>query len=233
MLDELRQDVRVAWRRLWTAPSFAIVAILTLALGIAANTTIFTLLNALILRELAVRDPKELAQLSIVMRSGAEVGLSFPGFQQIARDSHDLFSALVAWTGGVRMANVNGEPVQANVWMVSGNFHAELASRPALGRLLAAADANLESLSGETVAVLGYEFWQRRYGGDPAVIGRTVQVEGVPFTIVGVTPRDFRGVSRTAEPEITVPITARQQIVWNDPSFWTQGNVFWGSVFGR
>src|SRR5689334_9576958 len=136
MLDEFRQDARAAWRRLRTSPSFSLVAILTLALGIAASTTIFTLLNALILRTLPIRNADDLVQLSIVMRSGAEVGLSFPGFQQIARDSHDLFSALVGWTSGVRMASVNGEPIQANVWMVTANFHSELGSVPALGRLL-------------------------------------------------------------------------------------------------
>src|SRR5438093_13609947 len=156
MREALMDDVRLAWRRLRKAPSFTLVSILTLALGIGANTAIFTLLYALIFRDLAIRNPGELVQLSMVMRNGQEAGLSFPGFRQIERDSQDMFSALIAWTGGMLLpAETNGEPSPANVWMVTGNFHSELGAIPALGRLLSPADANLETVSGASGAVLG------------------------------------------------------------------------------
>src|SRR5438093_1217058 len=115
MIDAVRHDLRLAWRRLRQSPGFAFVAILTLTLGIGANTAIFTLLHALIFRNLPITNPNELVQLSSVMRNGAEVGLSFPAFQEIERDSRDLFSSVVAWTGGLRQAEVNGDPFQANV----------------------------------------------------------------------------------------------------------------------
>ena len=198
MFDSLLQDLRLAWRRLRKSPGFAFVAVLMLTLGIGANTAIFTLLHALIFRNLPVKNPDDLVQLSVVMRNGPEVGLSFPAFRQIERDSRDMFSSLVAWTGGLRMADLSGDPFQANVAMVTGNFHVELAGKAALGRLLVPTDADLDALAGEAVAVLGYEFWQRRFGGDLTVIGRTVRIEGAPFTIVGVTSRGFRGLSRTA-----------------------------------
>jgi predicted permease len=234
MRDALIDDIRLAWRRLRKSPSFTLVAILTLALGSGANTAIFTLLHALIFRDLAVRNPGELVQLSMVMRNGQEAGLSFPAFRQIERDSQDMFSALIAWTGGMLLpAEINGEPSPANVWMVTGNFHSELGAIPALGRLLSPADANLETVSGASVAVLGYDFWQRRFGGDSAVVGRAVTVAGVPFTIVGVSPRGFRGLSRTAESDITVPITAQQLIFGEEMVQWHRGNVFWVNLVVR
>jgi predicted permease len=234
MRDALIDDIRLAWRRLRKSPSFTLVAILTLALGSGANTAIFTLLHALIFRDLAVRNPDELVQLSMVMRNGQAIGLSFPAFRQIERDSPDMFSALIAWTGGMLLpAETNREPSPANVWMVTGNFHSELGAIPALGRLLSPADANLETVSGASVAVLGYDFWQRRFGGDSAVVGRSVNVAGVPFTIVGVSTRGFRGLSRTAEADITLPITAQQLIFGGGFVQWERGNIFWVNVVGR
>jgi putative ABC transport system permease protein len=232
-LDDLIRDVRLGMRQLRRTPGFALVAILTLALGIGANTAIFTLLHGLMFRDLSVKRPDQLVQLSIVMRNGAEVGLSVPAWRRIEHDSGELFSSIVAWTSGLRFADVNGEPFQANVWMVSGNFHSELATAPILGRLLTSSDADVDALSGQAVAVLGYGFWQRRFGGDPNVLGRTIRIEGIPFSVVGVTAPEFRGLSRTFPPELTVPLTAQRLIVSNDSTSWTQGNVFWVNVIAR
>jgi predicted permease len=232
-LDELMRDLRLAIRQLRRTPGFAFVAVLTLTLGIGANTAIFTLLHGLMFRHLSVQRPDQLVQLSIVMRNGAETGLSVPAWRNIQRDSVELFSSIVAWTSGLRFVDVNGEPFQADVWMVSGNFHSQLAPAPALGRLLTESDADVDALSGQAVAVLGYGFWQDRFGGDPNILGRIIHIEGSPFTIVGVTALNFRGLSRTLPPAVTVPLTAKRQIVSSDPTFWTQGNVFWVNVIGR
>jgi predicted permease len=207
--------------------------VLTLTLGIGANTAIFTLLHGLMFRDLSVSNPAQLEQLSVVMRNGAEIGLSVPAWRQIDRDFRDVFSSVVAWSSGLRLVDLNEEPFQANVWMVTGNFHSELTTVPALGRLLTPADTNFDTLSGEAVAVLGYAFWQRHFGGDPAILGRTIHIEGIPFTIVGVTAANFRGLSRTLPPEITVPLTAQRTIVSNDLTSWTRGNIFWLNVVAR
>jgi predicted permease len=234
MSAALIDDIRLAWRRLRTSPSFTLVALLTLTLGIGANTAIFTLLHVLIFRDLPVRNAGELVQLSMLMRNGQEVGLSFPAFRQIERDSQDVFSSLIAWTGDMILTtDVSGEPSPANVWMVTGNFQSELGAIPLLGRLLTPADVNLDRVSGRSVAVLGYEFWQRRFAGDSAVVGRAISVEGVAFTIIGVTRRGFRGLSRTGEPDITLPLTSQQLMTPGGLERWQLGNIFWVNVIGR
>lgn len=234
MGDALIDDIRLAWRHLRTSPSFTLVAVLTLTLGMGANTAVFTLLHALIFRDLPVRNPGELVQLSMVMRNGQEGGLSFPAFREIERDFQDVFSSLMAYTGGMILTTeVSGEPSPANVWMVTGNFHSELGVIPLLGRLLTPADVNLDTASGGSVAVLGHDFWHRRFAGDSAVVGRAISVEGVPFTIIGVTPRGFRGLSRTAESDITLPLTAQRVMGPVGLKQWQLGNVFWVNVVGR
>jgi hypothetical protein len=91
---------------------------------------------------------------------------------------------------------------------VTGTFHSELGATPTAGRLLVPADMDLNAFQGSAVAVLGYGFWQRRFGGDPNVIGSTVRVQGAPFTVVGVGPRGFKGFGLLVEPDVTVPLTA-------------------------
>jgi hypothetical protein len=227
MCDAMIDDIRLASRRLRKSPSFTVVAVLTLTLGMGANTAIFTLLHALIFRDLPVRNPGELVQLSMVMCNGQEVGLSFPAFRQIDRESEGVFSSLVAYTGGMILTTeVRGEPSPTNVWMVTGNFHSELGAIPLRGRLLTPVDVNLDTLSGGSVAILGYEFWQRRFAGDSTAVGRPISVEGVPFTIIGVTRRGFRGLSRTGEPDITLPLTARRLMTPGGLERWQLGNIF-------
>jgi putative ABC transport system permease protein len=120
-----------------------------------------------------------------------------------------VFSAVIgSWGSSVMTVNDNALTVRGLLWAATGNFHEELGLKPALGRLLVAGDMTLSPPAAEPVAVLGYGFWQRNYGGDTAVVGRTIRVEGAPFTVVGVAPEGFTGFGLIAEPDITIPLAA-------------------------
>ncbi len=230
LFDALWRDVRYALRRLGHTPVFTAVAILILALGIGANAAMFSLLHALILRDLPVRNANELTQLSLVMRSGQQAGLSFQAFQELERHSQ-AFSSLVACTDVVLTVDANGTLTREAVSTVTGNFYSELGVKPALGRLLTPDDVNLETYSPVAVAVLGYGFWQRQFGGDPTAVGRVVRVEGIPFTVIGVTPQGFRGLNRTFEAAIALPLTANSLLPGRAGR--PPGNVLWLNVLGR
>jgi hypothetical protein len=116
---------------------------------------------------------------------------------------------------------------------VTGTFHSELGATPTAGRLLVPADMDLNAFQGSAVAVLGYGFWQRRFGGDPNVIGSTVRVQGAPFTVVGVGPRGFKGFGLLVEPDVTVPLTANPVIFRGYNVNVNAGNVLWMKMAGR
>ncbi len=201
-LQSLRYTVRV----LAKSPVFTIVAILSLALGIGANTAIFTLINALILRDVPVRQPERLVYLSAV-RQGNKITLSYPMFREVERGQR-VFSGMIGW-GGNWMPNVevNGVLSKDRVLSVTANCYSELGASPFLGRLLTSEDENLSGGANSQVAVIGYEFWQRRFGAAPDVVGKQIRIEGHPFTIIGVTRKWFTGLTTGEPPDITVPLT--------------------------
>jgi len=186
---------------------FTTVAILSLALGIGANTAIFTLINALILRDVPVRQPERLVYLSAV-RLANKINLSYPMFREVERGQR-VFSGMIGW-GGNWMANVevNGELSKDRVLSVTANCYSELGASPFLGRLLTSEDENLSGGTNSQVAVIGYEFWQRRFGAAPDVVGKQIRIEGHPFSIIGVTRKWFTGLTTGEPPDITVPLTA-------------------------
>ena len=211
-LEQFAQDVRYGLRLLAKRPGFTATAVLTLALGIGANTAIFSLLNAVLLRRLPVREPDQLVEVFSRDRNGRAGQLSFPLFQAIARRQR-VFSGMFAWWGdGIFNVEANGALTRGDIYCVTENFYSELGVTPLLGRLLTAADVNLGGGSPAPVAVLGYGFWQRFYGGDAGVLGQTVRVEGIPFTVVGVTRQGFKGMSLAAAPDVTLPLTAEPLI---------------------
>lgn len=222
----LWQNLGHALRILRKSPGFTAVAVLSLALGIGANTAIFTLINALLLRDVPVRQPARLVEVSAVRcenaRITAEVSrascsqfdrkifFSYPMYRELERQQR-VFSAVIGWSSGFDVARVevNGAVSQNEVFAVSGNYHSELGATPLLGRLLTPEDEDPRGGSTLQVAVLGYEFWQSRFGGAPDVVGRQIRIEGTPFTVIGVTHKWFTGMSIGEPPEITVPITAQ------------------------
>lgn len=183
------------------------MALISLALAISANTTIFTLLNSVLLRNLRAPRPEQLVQLFTVTSSGRTRNLTLPMFREI-ENSQQVFSSMFGWWGdAVLSIESSGGLVQGEVWAVSGNFYSELAAVPFAGRLLTPSDVQLDDFNPSPVAVMGYGFWQRNYGGDPAVLGKSIRIEGIPFTIIGIMNPGFTGMSIAIEPDITVPVT--------------------------
>src|SRR5688572_19279529 len=177
-MNELVQDVRLAIRSFWKAPVFTLGAIVTLTLAIGANTAIFSLLNALVLRDLPVHEPSSLVSLARATRTTADGAFSLPMFRMLAERQQSL-SALVGWTSNtVINVEIDDARARGNVSAVTGNYFTELGIRPVTGRLLADADVNLGAQHAAPAAVIGHGFWQRHFNRDPAVVGRTVRVEG-------------------------------------------------------
>jgi len=217
LAESLWQDAGYGLRLLRRSPVFTAVAILTLALGIGANTAIFTLLDALVLRNLPVPQPEQLVRFGAQLGDDSSAGLSLPMFEGIGRDQK-VFSSMFAWSGdGVVNVETAGRLVRADLWCVSGNYQSELGATPELGRLIGPSDVNLEAAAPAQVAVLSFGFWQRHYGGAGDVIGRTMRIEGYPFTIIGVTRRGFRGISADDITEVTVPLTA-EPLIYHGPA---------------
>jgi predicted permease len=212
-LESLWADIRHGARVLRKSPGFTSIAILTLALGIGANTAIFSLIDALLLRELPVREPAQLVQIT-TMDAARERGSAFslPMFQELEKHQQ-VFSGMFGWYGdGIFNVAINGENTTGDIWAVTGNFYSTLGVTPYLGRLIAPADVDLQGGAAPQAAVLGHEFWQRRFGGDPAAIGKMVRIEDHPFTIIGVTRKWFTGMTVGAAPDITVPLNAKSLI---------------------
>jgi predicted permease len=208
-------NIRYTWRALRKNPGFTAVAVLSLALGIGANTAIFSLLDALLLRDLPVSHPERLIELS-VLRRGNKIPFSFPMFRELERGQR-VFSGLIGWSFGA-MTNVElgGVLSQAEVRSVTGNYYSELGAAPFLGRLIAREDASLGTAGTSPVAVLSYDYWQRRFGGPPDVAGKVIAIDGQPYTIIGVTRKWFTGMAVGDPSDITIPIksTDERALLW-------------------
>jgi predicted permease len=210
--DNLWRDIRYALRMLRKSPGFTAVAVLTLALGIGANTAMFSLLDGLILRSLPVPHPEQLIHVAANMPDDSDSGLSLPMFEEIARDQK-VFSSMFAWEGeGVFNVEIHGSLSRGDVWPIDGNFYSDLGAVPELGRLIGPEDVDLNSDTPAPVAVLGYDYWRLRYGSDRSVVGKTIKIEEVPFTIIGVTRPGFAGMTADIPFEIAVPLTTEPLI---------------------
>jgi predicted permease len=230
-MGSLWQTLRYTLRVLAKSPVFTTVAILSLALGIGANTAIFTLINALLLRDLPVRHPERLVRLSPV-RKGDKITFSYPMFREVERGQR-VFSSLMAWSiNDLSNVEISGVLAQHRVLAVSGNAYSELGTTPLIGRLFTPADTDLSNGTNMQVAVIGYEFWQRRLGGVLDVVGKQIRIEGHPFTIIGVTRKWFTGLTTGEPPEITVPISAVSLISTGDFDLASR-SILWLYPIGR
>ena len=215
-MDSLLRDIRYAARQLMRAPAFATVALLTLALGIGANSAIFTLLDQVMLRALPVPNPQELVILKfnnvdsgmIRSRMSGTYYFSEPMYRELAKRAGS-FAGLVARGPNVAAINWKGTTEQVDSEIVSGNYFETLEVRPGAGRLIAPSDDLVKN--GSPVVVLSYAFWQKRFGGSRDVIGQTISVNSHPFTIIGVAPAGFRSAVVGEAPSIFVPITMAEQ----------------------
>lgn len=229
-IENLIQDIRFGLRTLLKSPGFAFVAVFTLALGIGSNTAIFSVMNAVILRALPVPNPQQLIYLRCADRPAhtSQTGhddFSFTEytFEQL-RKGRGGFSDLMAFVplGGSKVAVRYGEePEEAEAEMVSGNFFSGLGVTPTLGRTVTLQEETQHA----QVAVLSYAYWTRRFARNPSVVGQTLYVKGVPFTIIGVTARDFYGVEPEHRTDIWVPFQNRPDLTaWGQPAKDTDGS---------
>ncbi len=202
IFSRLAQDVRYALRGIRTSRGFATAVVLSLALGVGVNVTIFSLINSLVLKTLPVKDPDQLVWFQ-------EPTFSYPIFEQL-RNSSQSFSGLFAWRPDRFYVNWDGEP--ENTWglTVSGDFYSALGVQPVLGRLILSEDDMPNS--GNAVAVISYDCWETRFQKSNSVLGKSILIEQTPVVIVGVTPKDFYGVAAGRSPDITLPIQVVSQM---------------------
>lgn len=225
-------NLRYALRTLRKSPGFASIAILSLALGIGANTAIFSVINALLLRDLPFRQPQRLVELSAA-RADGDVPFSYPMFREVERGQR-VFSGLIGWSPSTMVnVEVNGDLGQNSLSSVTGNYYSQLGVVPLLGRLLVPDDENPTAGLTSHVAVISYGFWQSKFAGARDIVGKQILIEGHSFTIVGVTRKWFAGMTPGEPPEITIPITAYPSLI-EDNEF-TLGNrsLLWVFVTGR
>jgi predicted permease len=234
LIDALFQDLRFGMRMSLKNKSFTAVAVLSLALGIGANTAIFQLLDAVRLRTLPVKDPQELAEVRLADMKGARGGFArFPSvtnpiWEQI-RERQQAFSGIFAWgTDRINLAT-GGEARPARMLYVSGDFFRTLGVNAALGRVFTTADD--QRGCGAPGLVISHEFWQREYGGEANVIGRKITLADRQFEIIGVTPASFFGMEVGRSFDLALPICAAALVYrgrWLDSSL-----SWWLTVTGR
>jgi putative ABC transport system permease protein len=236
-LDALWHDLRYAARQLRRSPGFTLVAVLSLALGIGANTAIFQLVDAVRLRTLPVRAPQELVSIDLpekAMRDGWHTSrtsrFTYPLFDEI-RKRQQAFSGVLAWSANRFNLASGGEPRYAEGMFVSGSFFQTLGVPPVVGRTITRADD--QPVCASPGAVISYTFWQREFGGERAVIGRTVTLNDRPFPVIGVTPASFFGVEVGHRYEVALPLCA--DTLLNPPERQKLANrtFWWLSIMGR
>jgi predicted permease len=208
------QDIRYGLRGLGRSPGFAGVAVLTLALGIGANTGIFTIFEQVLLRSLPVRDPGALVLVETQGRSigslwGGPTMVSYPRFKDF-QETTALFEGVLCRRGETAALNDGRATERVEIELASASYFDVLGVPPALGRTFVAAD---EAVAGaHPVVVLSHEFWRTRFGGDRSILGRTLLVNGTPAVVVGVAAAGFQGVSLDARPKLFLPVTMKRQI---------------------
>jgi predicted permease len=214
-MQSLAQDFRYGLRLLRKSPGFSAIAVLTLALGIGANCAIFTIINAIFLARLPVRDPARLVTIFTTDQrnrgpQNAFLPVSYPNASDIRQRAQSFSGVTIYQNTGVSMT-INGKPQQFNADLVTGNFFDVLGVRAALGRtFLPQEDA--EAGAGPVI-VLNYGFWQRNFASDRGVIGRSVLLNGQGFTIVGVAQRGFKGPAVLGGPDMWIPISMHDQVL--------------------
>ena len=198
MEDEMFQDLRYGARMLAKSPGFTVVAALSLALGIGANTAIFSLMDAVLLRTLPVQHPERLVLVNTAQTARLENQYSYPVYEQF-RDQQQSFAGVFAsgfvdrWNIKINGTGAQDDVEQAEGTLVSGSFFSALGVKPAVGRVFTMEDDRAPGA--HPVAVISHRYWRRRWAGDPAVIGRTFSLNDTAFTIIGVAASEFFGVS--------------------------------------
>ena len=226
-METLLQDLRYALRKLPRNPGFSAVAVLSLALGIGANAVVFSVVNALLLRPLPVERPNQL----VFLETKSGITQSFPNYRDL-RDRNETFSGLVGFRLVPMALESTGGPTRIWGLLATGNYFDVLGVHPVIGRFFHQADDVHPGSS--PYAVLSYNTWRGRFGGDPGIIGKIVRINHLPYTVLGVAPPDFHGTELWYWPEVWVPMMMEPQIE-NYPGIgWLDNRSTWDTwVFGR
>jgi len=226
-MGTILQDLRHAFRMLLKAPGFALISVLTLAFGIGANSTIFSWINATLLTPVpGMAKTSEVVQVC----RGETRPLSYPNFSDLRDRSHS-FTGLTAFTIGPISLTGSGKPERVWGTLATANYFDVLGVQPMMGRgFLPAED---QSSNAAAVVVLSYRLWQKRFGGDPKIIGQTMSINTHPFTIVGVAPRVFQGSNTGLRSELWLPVTAIPQLSADGESMLRSRKGGWLNALGR
>ena len=234
-MRDLVSDIQFAFRTFVKSPVFAGVAVLSLALGIGANTAIFTLLDQVLLRLLPVKDPQQLIQLrwecSHYGSNNGYAALSYPMYKDF-RDRNQVFSGVICRYALPLSLGVNGRGELLPGELVSGNYFQVLGVKAAIGRLITPDDDRIPD--GEPKAVLSYRFWMERFHGDPAVLGQNLLVNGRQLTVIGVSQAGFDGIEVGYSPKIRIPVAMKKAMTpgWEVYSLESRRGR-WVNVFAR
>jgi predicted permease len=203
-LEEFLQDLRYGFRLLRKNPAFSVVVVLALALGLGANIALFSLFNTVLLGALPVQHPEQLVVLSTLNENSDSItSFSYPMYREL-RDKNAVFSGTIAQAGVEMNASYAGESEKARGELVTGNYFETLGVQPWRGRLFSQADDR--NPGAHPVAVLSYEYWQRRFGGDPGIVGGKLILNNRPMTVVGITPPGFYGTDLSEVTDVRVPM---------------------------
>src|SRR5579864_5069836 len=208
----LIKEIRQAFRLLAKNPGFTAIAALSLALAIGANSAIFSFADALMLRPLPVKDASNVVTVTTSAPGEAFGGaVSFPDYRDLRDKNHTLESlaALQFYTFGFS-PSPGVQPQMRLGFLVSDNFFRSLEVQPALGRAFLPEEGQVPGR--DAIAVLSYDFWQTQFGSDRGVIGRTIRLNGIDFTVIGVTPEDFTGVNLVIRPALYAPLAMKQRL---------------------
>jgi predicted permease len=215
----LAHDLRHAIRLLAKSPGFTFVAVLTLAVGIGVNATVFSIINGLLLRPLPVPHPEEITVLASQQEGSQDYqGFSYPDYLDI-RSQAGVFSEVLAYRVSLVALTVDGKGEHGVISRVSGNYFTTAGIQPAIGRLILPSEGLTPGA--DPVFVLGYAYWMRRFGGDKNVIGKQVEMDGHPVTIVGVAPKGFAGMYSFLNMDGYVPLSATAGVAGNAPVEYT------------
>jgi putative ABC transport system permease protein len=234
------QDLQFALRQMRRAPGFVLTAVSTLALGVGANTAVYSLLDQALLRALPVRSPEQLVVLSAPGKAweghtgdrgaGADKSFSYPMYRDL-RDQAKVFDGLIATTQASVGITYNRVSEPGDAELVSGNYFSVLGVRPALGRLLTPADDSAPGAN--PVAVLSYRYWASHLGSDPRLLGQTVALNGHAFDVIGIAPRDFQSAVWGEMPDVFVPMSMLDVVIPGKGKRLSDHTDRWLNVIGR
>ena len=228
-MQTLLKDIRYGVRMLARTPGFTLVAVMSLALGIGANTTVFSLLDAIRLRSLSIPNPEQIVDIA-TREAGGEphADFSYPLYAGL-RDHNDVLSGMVAYIDTTLGLAAGGQTERISSEFVSANYFSVLGIQPTIGSVFAPDD---ERPGAPRVAVISYALWKRRLGGEPAALQKTIALNGRTFSVVGVAPRQFSGLLRGMKTDVWLTLPHRADFE-EDPKLLTSDQVSWLSLAGR